>query len=88
MMKDKDCREVLKLTLPYFEKVITVKAADMPRAISAQELMELSADLCFNVTAANNYSEALDIALSNNNRVFIFGSLYLASGIRPLLETK
>lgn len=88
MMRDKDFKNVLETTLPHFKKVITVKAADMPRAISADELKSTAENYSSTVISANDYAEALNLALEDENRVFIFGSLYLASGIRPLLEQK
>ena len=88
MMRDKDFKNVLELTLPHFKKVITVKAADMPRAVSAEELKAASEEYCSNVICADDYNTALKLALEDTGTVIIFGSLYLASGIRPLLEEK
>lgn len=88
MMRDKDFKNVLELTLKEFDKVITVKAADMPRAIDGGELKVVAEEFCDNVVAAKDYHDALNLALKENNTVFIFGSLYLAAGIRPLLEQK
>ncbi len=86
MMQDKDIDEVLKLTLPFFDSVITVKAAEMPRAIDAKLLAQMSQKYCKNVICASNYKKALKLALAIDDcRIFIFGSLYLASNIRPLL---
>lgn len=88
MMRDKDFKNVLELTLKEFDKVITVKAADMPRAIDGDELRSVAEEFCDNVVAAKDYRDALNLALKENNTVFIFGSLYLAASIRPLLEQK
>lgn len=85
MMRDKDIKTVLKQTLVYFDRVITVRAACMPRAVSAEELCELASEFCKEASAAQDYKSALSLATSSEDRVFIFGSLYLASGIRPLL---
>lgn len=86
MMQDKDIDEVLRLTLPLFDRVICVTAAEMTRAINAEKLQEMSQNHCKNSAAINGYSEALNLALSDeNSQIFVFGSLYLASNIRPLL---
>ncbi|MBE6732868.1 MAG: bifunctional folylpolyglutamate synthase/dihydrofolate synthase [Ruminococcaceae bacterium] len=86
MMQDKDIDEVLKLTLPNFDSVITVKAAEMPRAIDAKLLRKKAQKYSKNVICASDYKEALKLALAIDDcLIFIFGSLYLASNIRPLL---
>lgn len=88
MMRDKDFCEVLALTLPHFKNVITVKAAVGDRAMSAESLKLAAEKYNPSVTAADTYLQALKLAESYGNRLFIFGSLYLASAIRPLLEEK
>jgi len=49
------------------------------------ELKDYAEKYCAEVTACRTHSEALALAMSYNENVFIFGSLYLASSIRPLL---
>lgn len=87
MMKDKDCEEFLRELLPLFEHVIAVKACDTARALTGAQMAELCRKYCKNVYEAKDYSDALDLAisLSNGNTIYIFGSLYLASNMRPLL---
>ena len=84
MMKDKDCKEVLKRTLPYCKKAIAVEVENLPRAMKKEELKDLAINYCNTVTA-ENYDEAIKTA-SNDEVIFVFGSLYLASGIREKLK--
>ena len=87
MMADKDCAEVLKITLPHCKNVITVTVKENPRSISAQDLLNLARPYCENGFAAENYDEAIEkaVALSKGDPIFVFGSLYLASAIREKL---
>ena len=84
MMKDKDCKEVLKRTLPYCKKAIAVEVENLPRAMKKEELKDLAINYCNTVTV-ENYDEAIKTA-SNDEVIFVFGSLYLASGIREKLK--
>ena len=83
MMADKDCEQVVSLLAPLCKKVITVTVADNPRSIDAVELAEIASRYCPNVTAANDYAEALSLT-EGEQSVLIAGSLYLAGGIREL----
>lgn len=87
MMKDKAVDEVLSTLLPHFKKVITVGVADLERSLTACEIAFLSKKYCRCVDTAKSYNEALLKALKEDERdkIFIFGSLYLAADIRPLL---
>ena len=86
MMQDKDIDEVLKLTLPHFRRVITVNASEIPRTVNAESLAEMAKKYCKNTVCAKDFKEALSLALAEEDcQIFIFGSLYLASNIRPLL---
>lgn len=87
MMKDKNYKEVLSLTLPYCKNAVAVGVENMPRSLSAEELKAAAEEFC-SVSSANNYTEALQIAteLAGNDPIFIFGSLYLAADIRKKLK--
>lgn len=87
MVRDKDYQEFLARTLPHCSSVITVKAADIPRALEASELATAAKRCCDDVSIAADYNDAIKIAAqkAGNNPIFVFGSLYLASGIRPAL---
>lgn len=84
MMKDKDCDDVLKLTLPYCKKAVVVEVENMPRSITAAQLKEKAEKYCPCVIA-ENYDNAIK-TLSGEDTVFVFGSLYLASSIREKLK--
>lgn len=88
VMKDKNYEEVLKLTLPLCENVVCVSLPQNPRALSADELAVTAQKYCKNVFTAQDLRSALQLAKkrSGENPIFIFGSLYLASAIRPILQ--
>lgn len=83
VMKDKNYREVLAKTLPLCKKIICVKPS-VPRALTADELAQEAQKYCSDVLAVENIEDAL--LHLDNNPTFVFGSLYLASEIRPLLR--
>ena len=85
VMQDKDYKTVLKQTLPLCKRVICVKAANMPRALEAELLSMEAQKYCDNVEVARSYSHALSL-VTKDETLFVFGSLYLASGIRELLK--
>lgn len=89
MMRDKDCEEFLKTTLRYCKNAVAVEVAGMTRSLKADELKEKAEKFC-NCITASDYICAIEKALeiSENNPIFIFGSLYLASAIRPYLKEK
>lgn len=87
VMRDKNYNAVLEKTLPFCKRVICV-APNVPRALPACELSAVAWQYCKNVLTAENLNDALNIARQNNGPIFIFGSLYLASEIRPLLKNK
>ncbi len=83
VMADKDYSQVLECTAPHFEKIITVTVKENPRSISAKELAQEVKKYNGNVYAASSYLEA--ISLIKDKPFVVYGSLYLASAIRPLL---
>lgn len=86
VMKDKNYREVLEKTLIYCKSAVTVTVEGMPRSLSAENLCTEGMAICPCVTA-ENYDIAIKkaVELSNGEPVFVYGSLYLASGIREKL---
>lgn len=90
MMKDKNCDDFLKTVLPHCRHVIAVKASDAPRALTAEQMAQLASKYCKNVSIGGSLEDAIKSAfeMAKNDAVFIFGSLYLASAIRPLLIGK
>ncbi len=89
VMADKNYEKVLSLTLPYVKNVVCVKP-DVPRALPADDLAATAQKYCKNVFVSKDMRDALRLARQNseNKAIFIFGSLYLASEIRPLLKDK
>lgn len=89
MMKDKDVDEFLKTTLSYCKNAVAVTVNGMPRSMTAEELSKKASNYC-NCFTAEDYAVAINKALeiSHGEPVFIFGSLYLASAIRPYLKEK
>ena len=83
VMKDKNYREVLAKTLPYCKKVICVKP-NVPRALQVEELAIEARQYCSEVLAVENIGDVL--LHLDQNPTFVFGSLYLASEICPLLR--
>ena len=84
MMKDKDYETVLSECLPYIYKAVAVTVENVPRTLSADELCETANKYtqCF---TANNYDQAIEM-LKDEEVVFVFGSLYLASTIRDKIK--
>ncbi len=84
MCKDKDCEEVLRLTLPYCKRAIAVEVKNFPRALKIEELKMTASKYCA-CEVAENYSKAIE-KTKDADVIFVFGSLYLASAIRPELK--
>lgn len=85
MMKDKDYDTVLRECLPYIYKAVAVEVENVPRTLTADELCR-SARKYTECLAAQSYNEAIEM-LKNEEVIFVFGSLYLASGIREKLKS-
>ena len=83
VMRDKNYKEVLSKTLLFCQKVICVKP-NVPRALPADELANVAKQYCKNIFIAEDLNSALSFA--KGDTTFVFGSLYLASEIRPLLR--
>lgn len=86
MMRDKDCREVLQKTLIHCKKAFSVEVENMPRSLSASELCLVASEFT-ECTPMESYEAALAAAKAvADGPIFIFGSLYLAAGIRKKLK--
>lgn len=83
VMQDKNYDALLSKTLPFCKKVVCV-TPNVPRALSADELAVTAKKYCKNVLVASDLNEA--VREIDDNPTFIFGSLYLASEIRPILR--
>lgn len=88
MMADKNCEGFLKKVLPFCRKAIAVTVTENPRTETAENLVLISKKYCDNAETADSYTEAVKKAVLNlkeNEALFVFGSLYLAGGIREEL---
>lgn len=88
MMQDKNCDEVLSLTLKNCSGVITVTVKDNPRSLYGKELALLAEKYCSDVTFAKTYDDAIKQAVEksqNSKPIFVFGSLYLSAALREKL---
>ncbi len=87
VMQDKNYKEVLSKTLPLCENVVCVKP-DVARALPTDKLADIAQNYCKNAFVCDDLQDALSLAKqkSDGKPIFVFGSLYLASQIRPLLR--
>ena len=87
MLADKDVDRSLKEVLPLLQEVIAVEP-DNPRKMTAEELAEAAKPLCPLVSPGKDllsaYREARQKA-GPSGVVLVFGSLYLASAVRPII---
>ncbi len=87
MMGDKAADGVLALTLKHCKGAVAVSVPNMPRSLTAQELCR-RAEKYVPCEAAADLKSAIARAreIAKGEPIFIFGSLYLAGSIRPLLK--
>ncbi|MFR7718372.1 MAG: bifunctional folylpolyglutamate synthase/dihydrofolate synthase [Lachnospiraceae bacterium] len=88
MFKDKDYHEVIRLTAPLAEDIVTVETPGNPRALPAKELAEAVYPVNPHVRAAGSITEAVDAVLdeaAEEDAIIIFGSLsYLCEAERAV----
>ena len=85
MLRDKDCLPVLQMMAPYCARMI-VTTVPNPRSYPAEEFARLARSVCPRVTVCPDCQEAARLALAEGeNGVLVFGSLYLASAVRPVM---
>ena len=84
MMADKDCDKVLEITLPLCKRAVAVEVSGMPRSLKAEDL-KLKAQKYCKTEIAPDYESAL-AKIEDEEIIFVFGSLYLASAIRPQIK--
>ena len=85
MMRDKSACEVLETVLKNCKSAIAVAVPNNPRSFKAEELCLTAQKYCPCITA-DSLPSALEKAEGED--IAVFGSLYLASSIRPLLLKK
>ena len=86
MLADKDSDSLFLLN-GLFQRIIATDI-DNPRALPAQELAEKLKGLAPQIEVVNKPCEAFDKAMTYGDSIFICGSLYLASEIRPYILGK
>lgn len=86
MLRDKDCLPVLRMMAPYCARMI-ITTVPNPRSYPAEEFAELARGVCRDITICPNCEEAARLALATagEHGVLVFGSLYLASAVRPVM---
>ena len=91
MYKDKAYEEVVKKYAPSAKAIVTITPKDSKRALDAFELGKIVKDYNPNVTGADSYREAIEIAelLSDKKDIIVvFGSLSFMGEIRDILLNK
>ena len=86
MLRDKDCLPVLRMMAPYCARMI-VTTVPNPRSYPAEEFAALAWQVCPDVTVCPDCEAAARLALAadGGQGVLVFGSLYLASAVRPVM---
>ena len=84
-MADKDVSDAIKLTAPLFDTMIAVEVKSNARSMKADDLEQVCSEICSNTLSAKSYSQAIEKARVFGKPIIVFGSLYLAGDIRPLL---
>ena len=86
MLRDKDCLPVLRMMAPYCARMI-ITTVPNPRSCPAEEFAELARGVCRDITICPDCEEAARLALATAGErgVLVFGSLYLASAVRPVM---
>lgn len=87
VMADKDYKEVLARTLPLCRAAVAVTVAGMPRSLTAERLCAAASQYCCAIPAEcydNAVMKALELA--DGGPLVVFGSLYLAAGMRDILK--
>ncbi len=87
VLADKEYDVILGSVCRYVRHFIAVEP-DNPRALGHKELAENASKYCENVYSCGSTSQAVELAVQkskNCGAIIVCGSLYLASGIRPIL---
>lgn len=92
MFRDKDYRQVIALTAPLAEHIITVETPNNPRALPAEELCRAVAEVNPSAESAGSVAEGVAKALAlagKEDAVIIFGSLsFLGEAEQAVLKEK
>ena len=91
VFQDKDYKEVIRLTAPLAEHIITVQTPNNPRALPADRLKEAVSGINPSVEAAGSIQEAVHIARNlaqKDDAIIIFGSLSFLGEAEKALENE
>ena len=86
-MNDKAVEESLKPLISKADKFVAV-TPENPRAMKAEALSEIAKKYCHNVICCDNANSSLDLIkseITENDMLFVVGSLYLAGEVRNKL---
>lgn len=89
VFQDKDYKEVIRLTAPLAEHIITVQTPNNPRTLPADRLKEAVSGINPSVEAADSIQEAVHIARNlaqKDDAIIIFGSLSFLGEAEKALE--
>lgn len=78
MFQDKEYEEVISLTAPLAEEILTVETPGNPRALPAEKLAEAAGRIHPRVRAVSSLKEAAELSLEKagtEGAVVVFGSL-------------
>ena len=84
-------KNVIEKYAPKAKAIVTVTPKDKARAVEAFELGKIVKDFNPNVTAADSYFEALEIArlfAEKKDVILIFGSLSFMGDFRSIINNK
>ena len=87
MMADKDYKSYLSLVAPFASLFISTKA-NVPRALSSDELKIAAEEFCENCKSIENPCKAVEYAIkeaNSNDAIVVCGSFYLAGEVRAKL---
>lgn len=87
MMNDKAVEESLKPLISKADKFVAV-TPENPRAMKAEVLSEIAKKYCHNIICCDNANSSLDLIkseITENDMLFVVGSLYLAGEVRNKL---
>ena len=87
-MADKDVKDAFLNVASHFKKAITVTVKSNSRSMTAIELAHVCKNCGCDAMPAEGYDKAIEMALSYGAPLIVFGSLYLAGDIRPLLLSR
>ena len=90
MLKDKDAEQTISVMSTLVSKFIIVQPEN-PRAMDKFELSELIKKFNGDYEVARDLPHACELSISlldDNAALLVFGSLYLASQLRPLFKEK